>query len=641
MDRNAILGLVLIAAIIIGYTYLTKPSEEEIQRLKEEAQLRKDSIENVRQERIEKERQRRKAQQAEEFSEETVDADTLTKQAKDSLEMQELIAKYGNFAKHAEGDNEFISLENEKLKILFSSKGGRPYSVELKEYKKYDSTHVVLFDGDSTVFNMTLFANNNLINTQELYYTPNTDKTEIVLGSDSTASLAFRVYAGDDKYIEHKYTISPESYIVDFDLNFVGLQEIIPMSTNKIDFSWQIDVPRQEQGKDWENQNTTIYYKGLNDEVDYLSETSEMKQEEISAQLKWIALKQQFFSSVLIADTHIIDGKIEYKTLANSPNYLKHFKANLRLPYNPKQNTTIDMRLYFGPNKYKVLKNIGADENLHLQELIPLGWAIFRWVNRFAIIPLFNFLGSFISNYGLIIFIMTIIIKLVLFPLTYKSYLSTAKMRVLKPQIDEINKKIPKEKAMERQQATMSLYKRAGVNPMGGCLPMLLQMPILIAMFRFFPASIELRQESFLWANDLSTYDSILDLPFEIPWYGDHISLFCLLMAASMILTTKYNSTQMNTGGSQMPGMKMMMYFMPVLMLIWFNNYSSGLSYYYFITNIITFGQQRIIRSFVDDDEILKKIQAKKKKPVKKTKFQKRIEEMAKEKGYKPPKKKK
>ncbi|NJO89509.1 MAG: membrane protein insertase YidC [Chloroflexia bacterium] len=297
-----------------------------------------------------------------------------------------------------------------------------------------------------------------------------------------------------------------------------------------------------------------------------------------------------------------------------------------------KKDEVIGLSIYYGPNQYKILNNIHLEEGDDTTEkMIPLGWGIFGWINRFAIIPIFNWLGGFISNYGLLILLMTIIIKIALFPLTYKSYKSSAKMRVLKPQIDEINKKIPKDKAMERQQATMALYRKAGVNPMGGCLPMLIQFPFLIAMYRFFPASIELRQKAFLWTDDLSSYDSILDLPFNIPMYGDHISLFTLLMAVSIVLSTKINGAQMQTGSSQMPGMKMMMWMMPVMMLLWFNNYSSGLSYYYFLSNIITIGQTLLIRQFVDDEAVLQKLNENKKKPKKKSKFQERLEQAAKQ----------
>ncbi|MDK2979484.1 MAG: YidC/Oxa1 family rane protein insertase, partial [Bacteroidales bacterium] len=293
-------------------------------------------------------------------------------------------------------------------------------------------------------------------------------------------------------------------------------------------------------------------------------------------------------------------------------------------------------QFYFGPNHYTTLKKQG----LEFERIIPLGWGIFGWINRFVVIPVFNFLDNFIANYGLIILILTILIKTVLFPLTYKSYLSSAKMRVLKPEIDLINKKFPKkEDAMKKQQATMALYKKSGVNPMGGCIPMLIQFPILIALFRFFPSSIELRQKSFLWADDLSSYDSILDLPFDIPFYGDHVSLFTLLMALALFFSTKINSGQMGDSNQQMPGMKFMMnYMMPVMLLFFFNGYSAGLSYYYFLSNVITMGQTLIIRRFVDDESLLKKLHENKKKPVKKSKWQQRLEEAAKQKGYKPPK---
>jgi YidC/Oxa1 family membrane protein insertase len=297
-------------------------------------------------------------------------------------------------------------------------------------------------------------------------------------------------------------------------------------------------------------------------------------------------------------------------------------KALVNVPYTGNDN--LGFHFYFGPNDFKALKPY--DEEYQLRELVYLGWGFLRYINL-GVIEVFHFFEGFISNYGLIILLLTILIKLILFPLTYKSYVSTAKMKVLKPQIEEINNKIPKEKAMERQQATMALYRKAGVNPMGGCLPMLLQMPILFAMFQFFPASIELRGEAFLWADDLSSYDSIFQLPFEIPFYGDHVSLFCLLMAITNIVYTKINQ-EMTQSSQQMPGMKGMMYMMPVMFLFFFNNYASGLSYYYFISTLITIGQTLLIRRFVDEEALLAKLNANKKKPVKKSKFQQRLEDM-------------
>lgn len=637
MDKNSVIGIGLIAVILIGYTLWTKPSEEEIEAAKREAQRKRDSLAFVEQQRQQElEAQNDKTKIIDSIATDSVD----TREISDSARVEQTKQQFGSFASATDGTPSFYTIENEKIKITFSSKGGRPYKAEIKDYKTHDSLPVILFDGEETVFGFAFSAENHNLQTNELFFTP-IDSEKSVDASTSEKSIAFRLNAGDkDKYIEFEYTLKPNSYILDYRINFVGTKDVISSNTTYLDLHWKADIPALEKGREWENNNTSIFYKFYDDEVTKLTETKDSEEESVKTKLKWIAFKQQFFSTVLIADNYFDEAFLSFEAYDENQEmadkYLKKFDANITIPYSAK-DTQIPLSFYFGPNKYSILRDVGKDQNLALEELIPLGWAIFRAVNKWAIIPLFNFLGSFIGNYGLLIFVLTIIIKLVLFPLTYKSYLSTAKMRVLKPQIEEINQKYPKEKAMERQQAVMGLYKKVGVNPMGGCFPMLLQFPILIAMFRFFPASIELRQKSFLWAKDLSTYDSVLDLPFDIPWYGDHVSLFCLLMAASMLLTTKINNTQMDTGTSQ-PGMKMMMYMMPVMMLFWFNNYSSGLSYYYFITQIITFGQTILIRRFVNDEEILQKLHSVKKKPVKKSGFQKRLEAAAKQRGYKPPK---
>ncbi|MGM0613874.1 MAG: membrane protein insertase YidC, partial [Bacteroidota bacterium] len=350
---------------------------------------------------------------------------------------------------------------------------------------------------------------------------------------------------------------------------------------------------------------------------------------------EWLSFKQRFFNSMLWSkDNSIESADLKTVTQVEDPDpslhYLKTMEAELSVNYKSARDNTAQFAFYFGPNEYPRLNK----HKLDMEQMIPLGWGFFllNWINRFAVIPVFNYLEGFNFNYGIIILILTILLKLLLFPIAYKTYMSSAKMRVLKPEIEEINKKYPKkDEAMKKQQATMALYKKAGVNPMAGCLPMLLQLPILIAMFRFFPSSIELRGESFLWASDLSTYDSILSLPFSIPFYGDHVSLFTLLMAISTVLYTWVNQQNMNTG-QQMPGMKTMMYLMPVMLLFIFNNYASGLSYYYFLANVITFIQMIVIRNFiVDEDAIRAKIQANKKKPVKKSKFQQRLEEAQKQ----------
>ncbi len=667
MDRNTLIGFVLIGVIFMGFYFYNDYQNEKIYEENIEVADSLYEVKNLQEARkkyrialsIKPEeaypaqqinkidqviepvepQEEKKTKKNDKTSPETADVgkDSLVNEKdtvmNDSVKESNLQNLYGDFHVSAKGETKIFTLENDLLELKISSKGGRPYSARLKKYNRYDSTDVVLFSGKENAFGYKFFAQNRVINTSDLFFKAKNGKSKINV-TDNPDSLTLRLYAGSDSYIEYVYTIKPGSYLVDYKINFVDMQNIIAPQTTYLELNWVFDIPSQEKGWDWENDNTAIYYKYFEDEVDDLSAKSDEESEEVTTRMKWIAYKQQFFSTVLIADEYIESGKLHQKAYEENSKYLKRFNSTIAIPYTPQQG--IPMSIYFGPNKYSILKDV--KEDLALQDLIPLGWGIFGWVNRFAIIPLFNFLGDFISNYGLLILVMTIIIKLVLFPLTFKSYLSSAKMRVLKPQIEELNKKIPKEKAMERQQATMGLYRKAGVNPMGGCLPMLLQLPILIAMFRFFPASIELRQKSFLWAEDLSTYDSILDLPFSIPFYGDHVSLFTLLMALSMILTTKMNSSQMDTGNNQMPGMKMMMYFMPVMLLVWFNNYSSGLSYYYFVANIITFLQTVIIRRFVDDEEVLQKLEAKKKKPKSKSKFQQRLEEAAKKQGYKPPK---
>jgi YidC/Oxa1 family membrane protein insertase len=423
--------------------------------------------------------------------------------------------------------------------------------------------------------------------------------------------------------------------MVGFVMNFHNMNEILSGVTDFLDFNWEMYVPGFELGRVNENTYTTVLFKHYQDEVERFNPRSkkEVTEKDIPTRVQWIANKQQFFSSILITKDYFSNAYIISTKLDAANKYLKMFSAKIGLPYEQKPDYTIDMSMYLGPNHVTTLKKYG----IGLEEVVNLGGLLSRWISKYLIIPIFNFLNRFIGNYGLIILLLTIIIKIILLPLTYRSYLSMAKMKVLKPEIDKINEKIPKEKAMERQQATMALYKKAGVSPMGGCIPMLLQMPILIAMFRFFPTSIELRQQSFLWAHDLSTYDSILHLPFTIPMYGDHVSLFTILMTISTILTTRL-SQQTTASSQQMPGMKSMMYVMPVMFMFILNNFSAALTYYYFLANIFTFGQNAIFKLFVSDEELHKKMQESKARPVKKGGFQKRLEEMARKRGYNPKK---
>jgi YidC/Oxa1 family membrane protein insertase len=410
---------------------------------------------------------------------------------------------------------------------------------------------------------------------------------------------------------------------------------IIAANQNSLTFDWKMYLPKQEKGRQNEENYSTIKYKYFQDEVAYLKMNSkkDVEQADIPTKLSWVAFQDQFFSAVVMSNEFFLNGSVASTRTPNSEKYIKYYSAELGVPYNPSASNALSMKLYYGPNSITVLRKEGQD----LDKIVFLGKNIIGWINRFMIVPVFNWLEKYISSYGLIILILTILIKIVLFPLTFKSYQSTAKMQVLKPLVDELAKKFPKqEDAMKKQQATMDLYKKAGVNPMGGCLPMLLQMPILFAMFRFFPVSIELRQEPFLWATDLSTYDSILNLPFTIPLYGSHVSLFTLLMTASTLLTMKM---QGSSPGSDQPGMKLMMYMMPVMFMFILNNFSSGLTYYYFLANILTYFQNLLSKRFINAEAVLATLEENKKKPMKKSRWQQTLEDAARKRGINPPKK--
>jgi YidC/Oxa1 family membrane protein insertase len=544
-------------------------------------------------------------------------------------------SQYGVFSKASIGENQFITLENNKVELKISLKGGKVYSARLKDYRTYDSLPLFLFSGDSTVFGFNFFtADNKAVQTNNLYFTPVSDQKSFIIGS-KPQSVSLRLRVTDDKYIEYKYTLAPDKYMLDFDVTFKSMGSIIASNQNSLTFDWKMYIPQQEKGRDNEENYSTIKYKYFQDDVDQLNmrQKKELEEKDITTKLSWIAFQDQFFSSVLLTNDYFINGSVKSTRTLTSKKYIRYYSTELGVPFNPASSNSISMKLYYGPNHINTLRK----EGFQLEKLVFVGKNIIGWISRFAIIPIFNWLEKYMSSYGLIILILTIIIKIVLFPLTFKSYQSTAKMQVLKPMVDELGKKFPKkEDAMKKQQATMDLYKRAGVNPMGGCLPMLLQMPILFAMFRFFPVSIELRQEHFLWATDLSTYDSILALPFTIPMYGNHVSLFTLLMTASTLLTMKMTGS---SPGSDQPGMKLMMYMMPVMFMLILNNFSSGLTYYYFLANMITYGQNIISKRFINADAVLATLEENKKKPLKKSKWQQRLESAARQRGINPPKK--
>jgi len=542
---------------------------------------------------------------------------------------------YGSFAGSAKGENDFITLENNLLELKIALKGGRVYSARLKDYVTHDSLPLILFSGDSTVFGFNFFTvDNRVIQTNNLFFKPVSGEKKVVV-TDQPQSVSLRLHAADDKYIEFRYTLAPDKYSVLFDVTFSNLEGVLPSNQTNISLDWKMYIPKQEKGRDNEDNYTTVKYKYYQDEVVGLRMRSqkETDSEDIATRLSWVAFQDQFFSSVVITDNFFQSGSVSSTKTVTSEKYIRYFTSELIVPVTPGPESKINLKLYYGPNHISTLKKEGQQ----LEKLVFLGKNIIGWISRFVIIPVFNWLEKYISSYGIIILILTLLIKIVLFPLTYKSYQSTAKMGILKPMVDEIGKKYPKtEDAAKKQQATMDLYKRAGINPMGGCLPMLLQFPILFAMFRFFPVSIELRQESFLWATDLSTYDSILNLPFIIPMYGDHISLFTLLMTASSLLTMKMSGT---SAGSDQPGMKIMMWMMPIMFLFIMNKFSAGLTYYYFLANMLTWAQNIIMKRYINADEVLATLEANKKKPLPKSKWQQRLENAAKQRGINPPKK--
>ncbi|MFP3860109.1 MAG: membrane protein insertase YidC [Bacteroidales bacterium] len=621
MDRNSVIGLILIALIVIIYGIVNKPSQEEI----EQAKRRRDSLQRAQQEQVDTTEEETAEEPGAKTSErEEPEIDT---ELEDSSKNKELQDQYGPFAVSAEGEEEFIILENDKMKLKLFTKGGRPYSVELKNHKTYTKEPLILFEGEDNKFGFNFFADKRQISTNELYF-ENVEQEDSLYADNNAQRVTLRLYAGEDRYIDYIYTLEPDANMMDFHIKFVGMNEVIPNNYSTLNLDWEMFAPQLEKGRDNESNYTTVGFKHYQDDVDDLrARGKDDAEEEINTRLKWVAFKQQFFSSILVAEDNFANAEVSFDAFEENEKYIKKLNAEIAIPYKSQPEYEIPMKFFFGSNHYTTLKGYDLD----FEELVDLGSAIFNWVTKLIIIPIFNWLNNFIQNYGIIILLLTIIIKIGLFPLTYRSYLSQAKMRVLKPEIDEIGKKYPKkEDNMKKQKAVMDLYKKAGVNPMGGCIPLLLQFPFLIAMVRFFPSSFELRQESFLWADDLSSFDSILSLPFEIPFYGDHVSGFTLLMAITLVFTTRINSSQMASTGQQMPGMKFFtMYMMPIMLLFIFNNFSAALSYYFFLSNGITLAQTMIIRNFVDDDKIHKKLKEKKKqkKTAKKSKWQERLEQ--------------
>lgn len=643
MNKDSIIGFILIALILVGYSIWMTPSKEELA----DRQRRNDSIRELR---SQQQVQLDSIRLAEEFrrqnEQSTQQAEIVSDSLSETDDMKLRLDRFGAFASVSKGEEQLFTVENELMKLTLSSHGGFVKEVELKQYKTWDQEPLIIFDPATARMDLSFFSGNRIINTADLFFTAYQNDQPLIsntfdVGSSDSLTIVMRAYTNNEqgivdqsRYIEFVYQVKKDQYMLGFNLRFKGMDQVLAANTNFVNLDWTLDLLQHEKTVDRFN-GSTIYFKHFKDDVDYLSETKS-DEKTIRTRLKWVSFKQRFFTSSLIAGDYFdnADLKTFDKTNQGNPRYEKSMQTSVDLPVTPTADQEVAMAFYFGPNSYSEMRPYKLD----LERQIPLGWGFFllAWINIYVVVPVFNFLGSYGWNYGIVILVLTIILKTVLFPIAYKTYLSSAKMRVLKPEIDEISAKFPKqEDAMKKQQAVMALYKRAGVNPMAGCVPMLLQMPILIAMFRFFPSSIELRQQAFLWAEDLSSYDSILDLPFEIPFYGAHVSLFTLLMTVSTIIYTYQNNQMMGSQSNQLPGMKTMMYLMPIMFLGLFNNYASGLSYYYLLANLITFAQMYIFRISINENKLRAQIEENKKKPVKKSAFQQRLEEAARKRGMK------
>jgi len=613
-DFNSLIGFVLLGAIMLWWMYTNQPTPEEI------AAEKKAETEQV---------------QESETNTSTANFNSTTEtaiQVTDSLSLAKAKCQLGDFAYSATLSDEETVLENDVLKLVISNKGGQIKEALIKNYVTYDSLPLYMVKDQNASFNINFgTSENRILNTKDLMFEPTTIKD----GSKEVLSMKLKV--SDNKYLEYRYEMLPGKYMVNFNVRSQGMSETIN-SAQQITLDWNLNGYRHEKSIRYENQQTEMYYEKEDEDIDYLSVGGEDDAEE--QDVNWVAFKQHFFSSILITDKAFESAKLTSVTLTKDEEidtvYTKAFalKAPLALEGG---ELNYNMNWYIGPNDYQLLKKY--DRNI--KEIVNLGWGIFGYINRLIFVPVFNFLQGFIGNYGIIIILLTIVVRILMSPLVYKSYLSSAKMKVLKPEMEEINNRLPgKENAMKRQQETMAVQSKAGVSPLSGCIPALLQMPVFFALFRFFPSNIDLRQKGFLWADDLSAYDSVFELPFHIPMYGSHISLFPILASVAIFFYMKMSQSQQM--GMQQPTqegmpdmqkmMKMMMYFSPVMMLIFFNMYASSLSLYYFVSNLLTIGIMLVIKHYIiDEDKIHAQIQENKKKPKKEGKFRKRLNDAMKQ----------
>ena len=605
MNKSNLTGFVLIFAIMMGFSWYQSRQYKKQQ----EAQAKLDSIARVEQ---------------------------MAAMAMDSLKRAEGLVTEGEMAgvkvmnmpaykdsmltEARLADASVYMLSNDKVDIEFTTRGAQPYSVKIKDYMAYDSTDLYLIKPEMSQMGISIYAGEN-INTKDFVF-------NVVEHDDSTLVMQLPFAGGG--YIQQKYWLTKDSYMVQNELSLVGMDGIIPRNVSMLDIDWSVIIPRLEKGYKNEKQYSKLDFYFSGDKKPEEIGRGRDGSERVDTKLKWFAFQQQFFSAIMTSGTEFASADFSLKFFSEdeykSKGDLMACTARLRSDFQAgSSNIVLPYEFYFGPNDYRTLKSYDQK----YEKIIPLGGWMVGWFSRLVIIPCFDFLGKFISNYGLVILLMTILIKLLISPLTIKSYKSSAKMQVIKPEVDKLNAKYPNEKdAMKKQQAMMDLYQKAGISPMGGCLPMLLQMPILFAMFRFFPASIELRQQKFLWADDLSAYDSIWDFGVNVPLLGDHLSLFALLMAVTMFIYSKMTSSQMSDDPN-MAGMKFMsVWLMPIMMFFICNNLSAALSYYYLLSNIITMGMTWYIRKFVvTEEKVRADMMLNASKPKQKSKWQQRLEE--------------
>ncbi len=586
MDKNTIVGFLLIGAVIVGFGIWNRPSQEEMAR----AQHQQDSIQAVTQ----KQEQLKKEQEAA------------------ALQKAFEVDSTSSFFAAAKGTEQNFVLENKLVKVELSSKGGRVTKATLKDYNDQNKQPLVLFAGDDASLSIALEGKRENLMTDQLYF-----QAENV--TDSTVTMRLNTADGNG-HIDFCYKLLPESYVLDFSVQAFGMKNFFSPSVKNMSIAWKQRARQMEKGYTFEQRYTSLTYKPVGKSFDYLSETKD-EEKELTESLDWVAFKNQYFSSVFMAEKNFSHVRLTSNMEKEQSGYMKNYAADMQAAFDPTGAQPSNFQFYFGPNHFKTLlatnKLSFKDKDQELEDLVYLGWPIIRWINRWFTINLFDWLSGWGLSMGLVILLMTIIVKVLVLPTTWKSFISSAKMRALKPYVDQISAKYPKsEDALKKQQETMALYSQYGVSPMGGCLPMLLQTPVFMALFFFVPNAIELRQQSFLWASDLSAYDDLIHWSTHIPLLGNHLSLFCLLFSATTVLNQIIMMKQQDNGSNpQMAAMKWMMYIMPVMFFFIFNEYASGLSYYYFISGLIGILTMWAMRRMTDEKKLLAQLEAKKKTP--------------------------